>query len=214
MTRPDRPRVFLADDHELLLEAFRKLLEPKCEIVGTARNGRELLEAAPKLAPDVVVLDVSMPELGGLEAGAQLRAALPGVKLIYLTVNEDPDIAAEALRQGASGYVVKSAAASELFRALEEARAGRTFVSPRVTGSEEPGAVEALRRRKPAARLTPRQVEVLALLAKGRSMKQVAHALGLTPRTVAFHKYRMMQTLGIESTAELVQYAVRHDLTG
>lgn len=205
-----RPRVLLAEDHALLLDAFTKLLEPHCDVVGTAGDGRELLEAAQKLEPDVVVADISMPLLNGLEAGRRLKELLPNTKLVFVTVNEDPDLAAEALRLGASAYVLKKSAASELFHAIREVLAGRSYVTPLVA----PDGLDGIRERKPrrAAELTPRQREVLQLLAEGNSMKRVADILNVTPRTVAFHKYRMMGELGFGSTAELVQFAVREGI--
>ncbi len=205
-----RPRVLLAEDHTLLLDAFAKLLEPHCDVVGTAGDGRELLEAAKRLEPDVVVADISMPLLNGLEAGRRLKEILPDTKLVFVTVNEDPDLAAEALRMGASAYVLKKSATSELFHAIREVLAGRSYVTPLVA----PDGLDGIRERKPrrAAELTPRQREVLQLLAEGKSMKQVADILNVTPRTVAFHKYRMMGELGFGSTAELVQFAVREGI--
>jgi DNA-binding NarL/FixJ family response regulator len=205
----NRPRVLLADDHALVLEAFEKLLQPDCEVVGTVADGRALLEAAPKLQPDIIVLDIAMPLLNGLDAARQVKKSMPEVKLIFLTVNEDPDLAAEAFRLGASGYLLKSSAASELFQAIREVSQGRSYVTPLAT----PGMVKSfLRASEPQPvrdKLTPRQREVLQLLAEGRSMKQVAAVLNITPRTVAFHKYRMMQELGIKSNAELIQLAVK-----
>ncbi len=205
-----RPRVLLADDHKLLLEAFTGLLEPECEVVGTAGDGRAVVAESKRLRPDIVVLDISMPGLNGLEAGRQIRAAVPETRLIYLTMNEDPDLAAEAFRLGASGFLLKSCAASELFRAIQEVLKGRSYVTPRSTG----GMVSALvaGRRSGANRLTQRQREVLQLLAEGRSMKEVGRILGLTPRTVAFHKYQMMQRLEIRTTAELIQFAIRNHI--
>ncbi len=206
-----RPRVLLADDHSLLLEAFEKLLEPECEVVGTVSDGRELLEAAPRLLPDVIVLDIAMPRLNGLDAARQLKRDLPEVKLVFLTVNEDPDLAAEALRLGASGYLLKKSAASELFQAIEHAFEGRSYVTPFLTQ----GVVDSLREPRPERalnRLTPRQREVLQLLAEGNSMKEAAAILKLTPRTVAFHKYRLMDDLGLKTNADLVQFAVKQGI--
>ena len=128
-----RPRVFLADDHTMLLDAFRRLLEPRCEIVGTACDGRALVDLAASTQPDVIVLDISMPLLNGMDACAQLRRKLPGARLVFLTVNEDPDIVAEAIRLGASGYLLKNSASGELFIAIERALAGKTYVTPLVT---------------------------------------------------------------------------------
>lgn len=196
----------------MLLDAFRRLLEPHCEIVGTASDGRALVELAVKSNPDVVVLDISMPRLNGIDAAAQLRRKLPAVKVVFLTVNEDPDVAAEAIRLGASAFLLKSSASGELISAIELALAGKTYITPLITKGR-PLSVFLNEAGKPAAdKLTARQREVLQLLAEGRSMKEAADILKLTPRTVAFHKYTMMETLGLKTGAELVQYAVEHHI--
>jgi DNA-binding NarL/FixJ family response regulator len=205
-----RPRVLLADDHALLLGAFEKLLAADCDIVGQVSDGRALVAAVDELSPDVVVLDISMPLLNGLEAGRQIKRKARGVKLVFLTMNEDTDLAAEAFRAGASAYVLKRSAASELLTAIREAMQGRSYVTPLIT-EDLLGSllnVEDTKRHE----LTPRQREVLQLLAEGRSMKEVANVLNMTPRTVAFHKYRMMEQLKINSTAELIQYAVKNHI--
>jgi DNA-binding NarL/FixJ family response regulator len=204
-------RVLLADDHTLLLGALEKLLSEECDVVGQVSDGRALVAAAEQLKPDVIVLDISMPLLNGVEAARQIKQKLKNVKLVFLTMNEDADLAAEAFRAGASGYLLKRSATSELPLAIREVMQGRSYVTPLVTE----GLVESLLQpepRKPAHELTPRQREVLQLLAEGRSMKEVASVLNLTPRTVAFHKYRMMDELKVKSTAELVQYAVKHHI--
>ena len=207
-----RPRVLLADDHTMLLEAFRRLLEPKCEIVGTAADGRALLELAAKTQPEVIVLDIAMPRLNGIDAGAQLRRRMPSVRLVFLTVNEDPDIAAEAIRLGASGYLLKNSASGELFTAIERALAGQTYITPLVTKGV-PLGVFLRRATKPVTeKLTMRQREVLQLLAEGRAMKEVADLLAVSPRTIAFHKYSIMEQLGVKTSAELVQYALEHGM--
>jgi len=204
-------RVLLADDHTLLLGALEKLLAEECDVVGQVSDGRALVEAAEQLKPDVIVLDISMPLLNGVDAARQIKQKLRNVKLVFLTMNEDADLAAEAFRAGASAYLLKRSAASELPLAIREVMQGRSYVTPLVTE----GLVESLLQpesRTPAHELTPRQREVLQLLAEGRSMKEVASVLNLTPRTVAFHKYRMMDELKVKSTAELVQYAVKHHI--
>src|SRR5215218_3527488 len=194
-----RPRVLLADDHRLLREAFAHLLEPSCDVVGAVADGRALLAAAQELRPDIVVLDIAMPLLNGIDAARQLKGLMPEVKLIFLTVSEDPDLAAEAFRAGASGYLLKNSAASELFKAIQEVSQGRSYVTPLVTQGlvgtllREPGPARA------AGPLSARQREVLQLLAEGRTMKAIARILAITPRTVAFHKYRMMEELGIRT---------------
>jgi DNA-binding NarL/FixJ family response regulator len=200
-----RPRILMADDHLMLLEAFKALLEPDFDVVGTVTDGRALLEEFSRLNPDVVLLDVAMPLLNGLDAGRQLKAQRRSVKLIYLTMNPDPDLAGEALRLGASGYVLKSSAAQELKQAIQEALRGRSYITPLITRD----VVGSLIQQTPRHELTVRQREVLQLLAEGKSMKEVAAILDLTPRTVAFHKYRMMEQLRLKTSAELVKFAVR-----
>jgi len=204
------PRVLLADDHALLLGAFEKLLAGECEIVGQAADGRALVAAAEALKPDVIVLDIAMPLLNGLEAGRQIKRKLRDVKLVFLTMNEDPELAAEAFRSGASAYLLKRSAASELATAIREVMRGQSYVTPLMTG----GLVDSLMqiRDTPDSDLTARQREVLQLLAEGHSMKEIAALLKLTPRTVAFHKYEMMKRLNVTSTAELIQYAVKRHI--
>jgi DNA-binding NarL/FixJ family response regulator len=207
-----RPRVLLADDHRLVREAFARLLESECDVVGAVADGCALLEVAPELRPDIVVLDIAMPLLNGLDAARQLRRLMPGVKLIFLTVSEDPDLAAEAFRAGASGYLLKNSAASELLKSIQEVSLGRSYVTSLVTQGlvtsllRDPGHAPEM------AHLSDRQREVLQLLAEGRTMKEVARILKITPRTVAFHKYSIMGDLGIKSSAGLVQYAVKHGI--
>ena len=202
-----RPRILLADDHLMLLEAFKALLEPAFDVVGIVPDGRMLLEVFSRLNPDVVLLDVGMPLLNGLDAGRQLKAQRRSVKLIYLTMNPDPDLASEALRLGASGYLLKSSAVQELQQAIEEVLRGRTYITPLIT-RDVVGSF--LRQRNTRHELTLRQREVLQLLAEGKSMKEAAAILDLTPRTVAFHKYRMMEQLRLKTSAELVRFAVQH----
>jgi DNA-binding NarL/FixJ family response regulator len=205
-----RPRVLLADDHSLLLDAFEKLLAPQCDVVGKVGDGRALLAAIERLAPHVVVLDIAMPQLNGLEAAREIVRTQPAVKLIFLTMNEDPDLMAEAFRLGASAYLFKRSAASELSAAIKAVARGESYVTPLVT--EAPPARPPQADDQKARELSPRQREVLRLLAEGHSMKAVAAALNLTPRTVAFHKYRMMEQLKIKSTAELIHYAVKNSI--
>ena len=201
-----RPRILMADDHAMLLDAFKALLEPEFDVVGTVTDGRMLLEAFSRLHPDVVVLDIAMPLLNGLDAGRQLRAQRKSVKLIYLTMNPDPDLAGAALRLGASGYVLKSSAFHELKQAIHEALRGRSYITPLITRDVVGSLIE---HQNSGHELTMRQREVLQLLAEGRSMKEVGAILNLTARTVAFHKYRMMEQLRLKTSAELVQFAVR-----
>jgi len=207
-----RPRILLADDHAMLLAAFRQLLSPAYDVVGAMTDGHALLQAASELRPDVVVLDISMPLLNGMDACRRLQPKLPDTRWVFLTVNADPDLAVEALRLGASGFVLKSSAASELFSAIQAAMEGRCYVTPLLTKGQ-PLGVFLNRALKPHEdNLTGRQREVLQLLAEGRPMKEVGDILGVTPRTVAFHKYTIMGQLGIKTSAELVQYAVKRGL--
>jgi DNA-binding NarL/FixJ family response regulator len=207
-----RPRVVLADDHRLLREAFAQLLEPACEVVGAVADGRALLAASKELRPDVVIVDVAMPLLNGLDAARQLKRLMPAVKIVFLTVSEDPDLAAEAFRVGASGFLLKNSAASELVQAIQEALQGRSYVTPQATQGLVGTFINAPEDGKRPGELSPRQREVLQLLAEGHSMKEIGRILKITPRTVAFHKYTMMEELGIKSSAELVHFAVKQHL--
>lgn len=207
-----RPRIFLADDHSLLLDAFSNLLEPKFEVVGTATDGRQMLKMVSKLRPDVVVMDISMPNFNGFDAGEKLKKTLPDIKLLFLTVNEDPDMVAEAFRIGANGYLLKSSAASELFQAIDTVLKGGNYVTPKITQGMVSAFIKKPGGQKVHGELTIRQREVLQLLAEGNTMKEVAAVLNITPRTVAFHKYQIMGNLDIKSNSELIQYAVKHGL--
>lgn len=207
-----RPRIVLADDHVLLLDAIKNLLMTDFDVVGTFTDGRALVDGALELRPDVIVLDIGMPQMNGLNAGQRLRELLPKAKLVYLTMNLDADIAAEAFRLGASGYVVKNSAATELLLALRQILGGRPYISPLITkGMDEP-FIHNVERKKNPNHLTLRQKEVLQLLVEGRSMKEAAYILNVSPRTVAFHKYSMMEHLRLRSSAELIQFAVRNSL--
>ena len=203
------PRVMLADDHTILVEAFRKLLEPHFEIVGSASDGRALLEIAPELKPDVIVVDIGMPLMNGLEAAFRLKELMPATKLIFLTMNEDADLAMEAMHRGAAGYLLKSSAASELIQAIQMALRGKSYVTPQISRGMEKAFIKNPRPKNRAKMLTPRQREVVQLLAEGKSMKEVASVLNVTPRTVAFHKYRVMEELSLRTTADLIQFAIK-----
>jgi DNA-binding NarL/FixJ family response regulator len=203
------PRILLADDHTLLVEAFRKLLESAYDVVGTVGDGHALLDAAPALNPDVVLIDVAMPRLNGLEAGRRLKQMMPWVKLIFLTMNEDPDLAVEAMRHGASGYLLKTSATSELFHAIQAALKGNSYVTPQIARGMQEAFIWDPRGRNSDKELTPRQREVIQLLAEGKSMKVAADILKVTPRTIAFHKYRMMKELGIKTNAELIRVGIK-----
>ena len=208
-----RARIILADDHNLLVDTFKAFLQPHFEVVATFADGYQLVQNAPALDPDVIVLDVGMPIMNGLIAGQRLKQLLPRVKLIYLTMNQDPDVAAEAFRLGASGYLVKTSAASELVHAINEALLARSYITPLMTKDMVGSSfVQNFKRRKTPHELTLRQREVLQLLAEGRSMKEVAYHLNVTPRTIAFHKYAMMEQLQLKSSAELIQYAMKSSM--
>jgi DNA-binding NarL/FixJ family response regulator len=207
-----KPRVAIVDDHTLIADACRKLLEPDCEVVGTFSDPRAFLVQAVALKPDVVILDVSMPSLNGLDTARELRRLLPNVRMIILTMNEDPDVAAEAFRAGATGYLLKRSLGSELPLAVREVMNHRFYVTPLLTKDLVGSLVHGPHVRRKVHQLTPRQREVLQLLAEGRSMKEAAAILHVSARTVAFHKYRMMEQLEVQSTAALIQFAVREGL--
>jgi len=206
------PRVLIADDDALVLEGIRTLLEPQCEVVATVTDGRALVESAVLLKPDVVLIDIAMPLLNGLEAVRQLKAKMPGVKLVCLTMNEDSEIGAEAMRSGASGYLLKKSAASELFHAIQEVLKGRSYITPEIARGMQETFIRDPRQVTRRTVLTSRQREVTQLLAEGKSLKEAAHLLNVTPRTVAFHKYQIMAEMKLKSTAELVRFAIKHGI--
>lgn len=201
-----RPRVLLADDHLLVLEAFRRLLEPQFDVVGTVADGQALVKSAEDLKPDLILMDLAMPGLNGLDACERLRPRLPRTRIVLLTMNQDRDTAREAIRRGAAGYVLKTSPSEELFDALRQVLLGGTYISAAIT--DEPAGVFSQGRSASPGVLSLRQREVLQLLAEGKSMKEAAHLLHITPRTIAFHKYSIMRQLGLKTTAELVQRAV------
>ena len=207
-----RPRVLLADDHRMLTDALKNVLEPRCEVVGTVSDGRALLEAAAKLNPDIVVLDIAMPRLNGLDAGRQLKARMPKVKLIFMTQHEDPYLVGEAFRAGGSAFLLKEAAASELTDALEQVLKGGSYVTPSAAEGLTNISLRDPKNREHVPEPSPRQREVIQLLAEGCSMKEVADALNITVRTVAGHKYAVMELLQLKTNAELVQYAIKHGI--
>ena len=209
----NRPRILIADDHTLVAELCKKLLETEFDVVGMVTDGRALVRAAGELKPDVIVVDIAMPVLNGLDAGRQIKAMSPAVKLVYLTMNPDAEVAAEAFERGASGYLLKTCAAAEMVQAVREVLRGKSYLSR----SMSKDAIDCLRWQNKKLvqeedRLTGRQREVLQLLAEGKVMKEVGSVLNMTARTVAYHKYRMMEVLGAKSTAELVKYAVRNHM--
>jgi DNA-binding NarL/FixJ family response regulator len=207
-----KPRVAIVDDHTLFAEACRKLLEPDSDVVGTYSDPRAFLLDVLQVKPDVAVLDVSMPSLNGLDTARELLRLDPKIRVIMLTMQEDPEVAAEAFRAGAAGYLLKRSAGSELTLALREVMNQRYYVTPLLTKDLVGTLMQDRRERKPLYQLTSRQREVLQLLAAGRSMKEAAAILHVSARTVAFHKYRMMEHLHVDSTAALIQFAVREGL--
>jgi DNA-binding NarL/FixJ family response regulator len=206
-----RPRVLLADDHTLMLDGIRLMLQPEFELVGSVEDGQALLRAAGKLKPDIVLLDISMPLLNGIDAGRQLRKILPSAKLIFVTMHADPDFVTEAFRVGASGYVLKRAAATELLTAIREVLRGDKYVSPLVTrnaldlliSSSHAGGT-------PEQRLTPRQREILQLVAEGKNRKEIATLLEITVKTVEFHKATLRRDLNLRTVADYTRYAIAH----
>jgi DNA-binding NarL/FixJ family response regulator len=206
-----RPRVLIADDHSVVAEGIRSLLERNYDVIGIVQDGRQLLAEAPRLKPDVIVLDIAMPQLNGLDAGERLKSYLPDAKLVFLTMKDDANLAAAALRLGgAVGYVVKSAAASELVKAVAEVLQGRSYVTAKL--QPENWAIGEARARQFSKELTPRQQEVLQLLAEGRPMKEVADILKVSEKTVMFHKYHIMKVFNLKNNAELVLFALNRHL--
>ncbi len=205
-------RVVLADDHTLVLEAFRQLLAAEVDIVGTACNGRELIKVVKETKPDVVVSDISMPVLNGFDAGIKLLKIMPDLKIIFLTVTDDPDMVADVIRAGAKGYLLKSSAASELMQAIRAVATGSTYITPVVTGDMLNSLLKG-GKRDLFEKLTVRQREILQLLAEGRTMKETGHILSITPRTVAFHKYRIMEILGFDNSSQLIRFAMKSGLS-
>jgi DNA-binding NarL/FixJ family response regulator len=208
-----RPTILIADDHTLVADLCKRLFEPEFHVIGVVNDGRALLRAALELKPDVIVLDIAMPVLNGLDAGRQVKDLLPSVKLVYLTMNQDVEVAAEAFRRGAAAYLLKTCAATEMVLAVRDVLRGKSHISPSLCRD----TVNFLRRQgktlaEESDRLTERQREVLQLLAEGKVMKEVGGILNMSTRTVAYHKYRMMEMLGAKNNAELVKYAMRNHL--
>jgi DNA-binding NarL/FixJ family response regulator len=205
-----RMRILLADDHKIVLDGLKSLLEPEFELAGTVGDGRALVSAAEQLHPDVIVVDISMPLLNGIEAVRQIKKLDKQVKVVFLTMHPDVTYAIRAFEAGASGYVLKHSAASELLTAIREAIKGRTYVTPMIAG-ELVQAYQggAYRETGEAQQLTQRQREILQLLVEGNSAKEVANLLNISPRTVEFHKYNMMAKLKLKSVSALIQYAIK-----
>ena len=208
-----KPRVLLADDHKIVIEGLKNLLRDEFEIVGSVEDGRALVEQASTLYPDVIVADISMPQLNGIEAARQIKKIDKNIKIVFLTMHQDATYAANAFEAGASGFVLKHSASSELIRAIREAIKGRTYVTPLIAGDlihnyQEGGSPEKNLFKK----MSPRQREVLQLLAEGKSAKKIASILNISTRTVEFHKYKMMEQLNIKTSTELLQYAIKHGI--
>lgn len=212
--RAKRPRVLLADDHTLVLEGLRRLLQDQCELVGMVEDGRALVEVAPRLAPDLILLDISMPLLNGLDAARRLRKLAPGSRIIFLTMHADPTYASEAFAAGAAGYLLKRSAASELAAAIATVLDGRRYLTPLIPRDAlQAGVPRSVTVPPTLGRLTPRQREVLQLVAEGHAVKDVAARLGISVKTVEFHKVGLMDRLGVRTTSELTKYAVAHGVT-
>lgn len=210
-----RPRVVLADDHPIVAEGLRSLLAARYDVVGVVADGRALLEAARSLKPDVVVADIAMPHVNGIEATHRLRQEQPEIKVVILTMHREEAYVRRAMEAGAAGYVLKIAAPDELLTAVDAALAGKSFVTPELAGELVGGVARyPMRSHDPEAALTPRQREILQLVAQGKTAKEVGAILGLSARTVESHKYELMKALGVERSAELVQFALTHGLIG
>lgn len=209
MFSPSRPRILIADDHALIAEAFKKLLLAEFDVVAVVHDGRRLVETARNLMPDIILVDIGMPLLNGLQAAQRIKRLLPKAKLVFVTINQDPQLVGEAFKQGADAYLPKTAAVSELLLAIKKAMNGEQYMSPLLARGLDENHSEPEFAESESTKLTERQLEVLQLIGEGKSMKEVAAVLNLTPRTVAFHKYRLMQTLQLKNDAEVVQYAVR-----
>jgi DNA-binding NarL/FixJ family response regulator len=210
---PRRPRVLLADDHLLVAEALTTLLSPEFDLVGVVEDGRQLIEAAGRLRPDVIVADIGMPHLNGIDALIRLREEGDQVPVVFLTMHKDATFARRAIEAGASGFVLKHSASVELVTALRAALDGKTYLTPQLAGE----VLEAMKQgpsqgSDPAAALTLRQREVLQLLAEGRSAKEIATSLCISTRTVEYHKYQMMESLDLHTNAELVRFAIKNGL--
>jgi DNA-binding NarL/FixJ family response regulator len=208
----NRPRVLLADDHRVVGEGLKRLLADDFELIGMVEDGRALVATARKLQPDVIVADITMPQLNGIDAMAQLKKDNPDVKVVFLTMHQNPAYARRALEAGAAGFVVKHSAPAELILAIQAALKGQTFITPALAGDVLREAEHVPREADDVARLTPRQREILQLLAEGRSAKEIAALLAISTRTVEFHKYQMMEAHGLHSTADLVRFAIKHGI--
>lgn len=209
-----KPRVLLADDHALVLEGFKKLLEEHCEVVGSVEDGRALLDAAKRLQPDIVVLDISMPKLNGLDAARRLRKMIPQPRLIFVTVHADQDYVTQAFKAGASAYLLKRSAGSELLQAIDAVKNNNYYITSLIAKDLVQAAIaDTASGAGGQDRLPIRQREILQLVAEGLTLKEIASTLGLSPKTVEYHKAKLMEQLGLHTTAELTKYALAHGLT-
>jgi len=207
-----RTRILLADDHTMLCAGLTRLLEPRYEVVGSVQDGVALLKAADELKPDLVLMDIGMPLLNGLDAARELRKKMPWVKLVFLTMESDSYIAAEAFRAGVLAYLLKTSGPVELLQAIHDAMRGVSYVTPEIGRAMEERFIRDPRVLDRPNQLTGRQLEVLQMLAEGLSMKEIAYSLQIAHRTVRFHKYRIMEELGITTNSDLVKYAMRHGM--
>lgn len=207
-----RPRVLLADDHRIVTEGLKSLLEPEFELVGAVEDGRALIAAAAKLKPDVIVVDISMPLLNGIDAVRQIKKANDSIKIVFLTMHPDVTYAVSAFEAGASGYVLKHSAPSELVAAIRSALCGKIFVTPLLKGEFMQMSKAHSSMRDVSTGLTERQREIIQLFAEGRSAKEIGVLLKISSRTVEFHKYRIMKDLGVNTASELIHYAIRHGI--
>ena len=212
INRNVKPRILLADDHRIVVDGLRQLLEPDFDVVGSVEDGRALLKASRKLKPDVIVADISMPLLNGIEAVRQIKEILPGTKVVFLTMHPDVIYAARAFEAGANGYVLKHSASEELSAAIKSVLRGQTYVTPMIAGELMDGYRNVSQKLESDQEFTPRQREVLQLVVEGKSAAEIADLLCISPRTVEYHKYKMMEKLNLKSSTDLIRYAIKHSL--
>ena len=208
-----KPRILLADDHRIVIDGLRQLLEPYFDVVGSVEDGRTLVKKSGKLEPDVIIADISMPLLNGIEAVRHIKEILPGTKIIFLTMHPDVTYAARAFEAGANGYVLKHSASEELVAAIKSVLRGQTYITPMIAGELMDSYRYASQKRELLKHeFTPRQREVLQLVVEGKSAAEIADLLCISPRTVEYHKYKMMERLNLRGSADLIRYAVKHNL--
>ena len=212
-TGKTKPRILLADDHRIVVDGLRQLLEPDFDVVGSVEDGRRLVKQARKLAPDVIIADISMPLLNGIEAVRQIKEIVPDTKVVFLTMHPDVVYAARAFEAGANGYVLKHSAAQELATAIKSVLKGQTYVTPMIAGELMDDFRHSSQKLKgPEQEFTPRQREVLKLVVEGKSASEIADLLCISSRTVEYHKYKMMEKLNLKSSTDLIRYAIKHSL--